>query len=262
MASVALQNCANALNSYVECLGKSTSHGELVAALREEKEHSSIAHLAAIASAQQQNGAPQNGRFGGPGGMAMPMGWPATFPGFIPSVAGQGGVGLPPSTAAAQASAGKPKSRGKETSAPAPIANGGAASSRKRSAPIDQLPAAVEDDEDGDGGDGEKKKKRSRITKPKDPDAPKRPQTAYLMFQQAVRNDVKASMPEGYEHKDLLAKIGNMWKNMNEEERKVSHNQTFFEEYFGTTADIPSNVTFSHTPINTKRRQPNTRKPN
>jgi hypothetical protein len=73
----------------------------------------------------------------------------------------------------------------------------------------------IEEDEEDNG------RKRRRSKKVKDPNEPKRPASAYLFFQNAVRNQMKENMPDK-SYKDLLTEIGNKWKEMSAEDRKAS----------------------------------------
>ncbi|KAG6819459.1 hypothetical protein H0H93_011629 [Arthromyces matolae] len=68
--------------------------------------------------------------------------------------------------------------------------------------------------EDGD----EKATKRQR--KIKDPNAPKRPASSYIMFQNDIRKDLKEKNPT-LSNSDLLALISQKWADMTEEEKSV-----------------------------------------
>ncbi|TFK22190.1 HMG-box [Coprinopsis marcescibilis] len=76
--------------------------------------------------------------------------------------------------------------------------------------------------EDADTG-----KKRKRVVKPKDPNAPKRPASSYILFQNDVRNDLRKENPT-LTNPELLALISDKWKNMTEEE-KDRYNQTMLK---------------------------------
>lgn len=67
----------------------------------------------------------------------------------------------------------------------------------------------------------EKKRKRAEKKANKDPNAPKRPASAYLMYQNEVRDQFKSSNPE-VPYQDVLKMIGDSWKNLAEPLRKVS----------------------------------------
>ncbi|KAF9480835.1 HMG-box [Pholiota conissans] len=66
-------------------------------------------------------------------------------------------------------------------------------------------------------------KKRKRNTKPKDPNAPKRPASSYILFQNEVRKELKEQHPE-LSNADLLGLISEQWKQMSEEQ-KETYNQ-------------------------------------
>lgn len=61
-------------------------------------------------------------------------------------------------------------------------------------------------------------KKEKKI---KDPNAPKRPASAYIDFQNSMRSKIKADNPD-ITGTELQAKVSEMWKQMGEEEKKVS----------------------------------------
>lgn len=67
-----------------------------------------------------------------------------------------------------------------------------------------------------DDGEG----KRKRKTKPKDPLAPKRPASSYLLFQNEVRQELKAKHPN-IPNNELLAKIAKAWAEMPKEQKDV-----------------------------------------
>lgn len=54
-----------------------------------------------------------------------------------------------------------------------------------------------------------------------DPDAPKRPASAYIEFQNEVREDMRKRHPE-LSYKEVMSKISDSWKALTEDERKVS----------------------------------------
>lgn len=70
----------------------------------------------------------------------------------------------------------------------------------------------VEDDAD------DKPTKRKR--KVKDPNAPKRPASSYIMFQNDIRKDLKEKNPQ-LNNVDLLALISQKWSEMSEEDKAV-----------------------------------------
>jgi len=71
--------------------------------------------------------------------------------------------------------------------------------------------------------DGEVTKKRKRNTKPKDPNAPKRPASSYILFQNEVRKELKEQHPN-LSNSDLLGMISEQWKHMSDEQ-KETYNQ-------------------------------------
>jgi hypothetical protein len=74
--------------------------------------------------------------------------------------------------------------------------------------------AGALDDDDGP-------KKRRRATKPKDPNAPKRPASSYILFQNEIRKELKEKHPH-LTNPELLTMISEMWKKMSDEEKAVS----------------------------------------
>ena len=70
------------------------------------------------------------------------------------------------------------------------------------------------------GGDDAGEGKRKRKTKPKDPNAPKRPPSSYLLFQNEVRQELKAKHPN-MSNNELLAKISKTWNDMPKEHKEV-----------------------------------------
>ena len=61
--------------------------------------------------------------------------------------------------------------------------------------------------------------KGTKEKKEKDPDAPKKPQTAYFIYMNANRNDVKAANPD-LAFGPLTQKLTTMWKELSDVERK------------------------------------------
>lgn len=62
--------------------------------------------------------------------------------------------------------------------------------------------------------------KRKRVTKPKDPNAPKRPASSFLLFQNEVLKKVKEQRPD-LPHAELRQLIAKMWADMGDEEKTV-----------------------------------------
>lgn len=65
-----------------------------------------------------------------------------------------------------------------------------------------------------------KKKRVKKVKKIKDPDAPKRPPSAYIFFQNEVREHVKANNP-GVPYNEILQQISEQWKALGEEKQKA-----------------------------------------
>lgn len=66
-----------------------------------------------------------------------------------------------------------------------------------------------------------KKVKPPKEKKIKDPNAPKRPPSAYILFQNDVREGLKVEHP-GMAYKDLLQIIAEKWKGLSDEAKRVS----------------------------------------
>lgn len=69
-------------------------------------------------------------------------------------------------------------------------------------------------------GDGETDGRRRRKREPKDPNRPKRPPSAYLFYQNEVRQDLKTTHPFTPHH-ELLGMIAKQWSMMSDVEKKV-----------------------------------------
>lgn len=63
-------------------------------------------------------------------------------------------------------------------------------------------------------------KKRKRASKPKDPNAPKRPASSYILFQNAIRSELRKQFPE-ITNAELLSMISEKWKSMPAEDKEV-----------------------------------------
>jgi hypothetical protein len=68
--------------------------------------------------------------------------------------------------------------------------------------------------------EAEVKKRKPREKKIKDPNAPKRPPSAYILFQNEVRDKVRAANP-GKAYKEILAVISEQWRKLPEAEKKI-----------------------------------------
>ena len=71
------------------------------------------------------------------------------------------------------------------------------------------------------GEEGGEDVKKKRKTKPKDPNAPKRPASSYLLFQNDVRQELKAKNPH-LPNNELLNLIAKAWGEMPKEQKDVS----------------------------------------
>ncbi|GAA6006599.1 hypothetical protein JCM10207_004989 [Rhodosporidiobolus poonsookiae] len=78
--------------------------------------------------------------------------------------------------------------------------------------------AAVVDDADGDDS---KKRKRgpNKEKKVKDPNAPKRPPSAYIEYQNSVREEFRKQYPD-LAYSEVLKKIGLVWQGMSDDDKK------------------------------------------
>lgn len=80
-------------------------------------------------------------------------------------------------------------------------------------------------------------RRAKKAKKPKDPNAPKRPASSYLLFQNEVRQELKAKNPT-LPNNELLGLIAKMWKDMPKSERDVSAPPPFVEAH----AHLPTGV--------------------
>ncbi|GAA5932364.1 hypothetical protein JCM3775_001203 [Rhodotorula graminis] len=78
--------------------------------------------------------------------------------------------------------------------------------------------------EDGDEVDG-KKRRAPKEKKVKDPNAPKRPASAYLEYQNSVRDDFRTKYPNDT-YAEILKRIGQTWQNLPEDEKAPWHAMT------------------------------------
>jgi len=84
--------------------------------------------------------------------------------------------------------------------------DGGGSTTRKRSSK-----------ETADGATGKRVRKEKKL---KDPNAPKRPPSAYLLYQNAVRDETRQKFPD-VPYQVLLAEISKAWHNLSDAERQV-----------------------------------------
>lgn len=73
---------------------------------------------------------------------------------------------------------------------------------------------------DDEEGGGKKKKRATRQKKEVDPNAPKRPASAYILYQNEARAEMKAKYPD-LPYQELLSKLGEQWKNLGDDGQKV-----------------------------------------
>lgn len=93
-----------------------------------------------------------------------------------------------------------------------------------------------------------KKEKRHRVSKPKDPNAPKRPPSAYILFQNEVREAMRKEHP-GNTYKEVMGIISQAWKDLPEGTRKIyeaayhdAHGRYLVEEEKYTKEGVPAAV--------------------
>ena len=67
---------------------------------------------------------------------------------------------------------------------------------------------------------GEDAEGKRRAKKPKDPNAPKRPASSYLLFQNDVRAELKAKNPQ-MRNNELLSAISKLWSEMPQQQKDV-----------------------------------------
>ncbi|EPQ25642.1 uncharacterized protein PFL1_06779 [Pseudozyma flocculosa PF-1] len=69
------------------------------------------------------------------------------------------------------------------------------------------------------------KAQKRREKKAKDPEAPKRPPSAYLLFQNEVRQEVRKKHA-GLSYPEVLGKVSEAWKALTDEQRKIYQDKT------------------------------------
>jgi arsenate reductase-like glutaredoxin family protein len=83
----------------------------------------------------------------------------------------------------------------------------------------DQLKSYHPPDDEDDDDDGGKRSKNKRGKKKKDPNEPKRAPSAYLIYGQKVRDQIKSEFPD-LKSSEIMQKIGERWQKLTEEEKK------------------------------------------
>ena len=82
--------------------------------------------------------------------------------------------------------------------------------------------------------DSETSGKRKRVAKtPKDPDAPKRPASSYLLFQNELRTQLKEENPNMH-HNELVKHISARWASMTAEDKAVGQRVVLRFIFFST----------------------------
>ncbi|CAJ0631471.1 8740_t:CDS:2 [Entrophospora sp. SA101] len=76
-------------------------------------------------------------------------------------------------------------------------------------------------------GKKKSKKKRNRIKKPVDPNAPKKPASAFLLYQKDVQEQIRKEFPET-KWNDVLRIISQRWQNLSNDEKKAEY-KTYME---------------------------------
>ncbi|KAK9897519.1 hypothetical protein P389DRAFT_195127 [Cystobasidium minutum MCA 4210] len=93
--------------------------------------------------------------------------------------------------------------------------------SKKRSkSEVDEAAALGGAESDTELDANGKKKRKKAAKKLKDPDAPKRPPSAYIIFQNEIREKVKESNP-GVPYSEILQQVSEQWKALGEEKQRV-----------------------------------------
>ncbi|KAN0097855.1 High mobility group box domain containing protein [Tylopilus felleus] len=90
-------------------------------------------------------------------------------------------------------------------------------------AAIDAIPAPSRKRKLTSLGGADEGKRRKREKKPKDPNAPKAPPSAYILFQNDIRNDVRQKHPN-IQYRELMGLISQQWNALPQEEK-----QPFFD---------------------------------
>jgi len=85
---------------------------------------------------------------------------------------------------------------------------GGSGSKKKRGRATDE----------GDEKDGKGKRRREKA--PKDPNAPKRPPSAYILFQNKIRESMRADNPD-MPYRELVSKISEIWAALPNDEKQI-----------------------------------------
>eukprot|EP00042_Codosiga_hollandica_P050857 m.616714 g.616714 ORF g.616714 m.616714 type:complete len:749 (+) comp58169_c0_seq1:118-2364(+) len=115
----------------------------------------------------------------------------------------------------------KPKS--KKSEEPKPKKPAAEAQEKRKRETSDGEASGSESDDEGDGG--AKKGKAKRAKKEKDPNAPKRPNSGYMLWLAANRERIKAENP-GIKVTDIAKKGGEVWKTLSADEKETFESQS------------------------------------
>lgn len=92
---------------------------------------------------------------------------------------------------------------------------------------IDAIPATSKKRKLSTSGAGEEGvKRRRREKKPKDPNAPKAPPSAYILFQNEIRNAVRTQNPD-IQYRELMGLISRQWNGLPPEKKQVTTRTLF-----------------------------------
>lgn len=67
----------------------------------------------------------------------------------------------------------------------------------------------------------------------RDPNEPRRPPSAYLLYQSKARQDLTKSDPD-MKPADIMTKLANMWNDLTESQKKVVHSHTLTDHFSHT----------------------------
>jgi hypothetical protein len=79
-------------------------------------------------------------------------------------------------------------------------------------------------DDKNDENESGKKSTGKKVKKEKDPNVPKRPLSAYILFCNAKRSEIRSAHPD-MDAKDVTREMGKMWRELSEQEQSKWKNQ-------------------------------------
>jgi hypothetical protein len=82
-------------------------------------------------------------------------------------------------------------------------------------------------------------RKRKREKRVKDPNAPKGPASAYILFQNDIRSAYKKEHPD-MSNKELLRLIGDQWKTLSEDKKDVRACQAYVHDRYSSVSSVLS----------------------